>query len=256
MRLCSLTTFVRSLATALLRSSPLARRSLELGRDRVERVGHGRVQHHVRERDALTGRDGAELELVAGEGERAGAVTVARVARQLRQDADADVERATVLRRLRAALLDLLEDVGEHVAEEDRQDRRRRLVCAQAMIVARARDAGAQQTLPPIDGTEHGRAEDQELHVVVRRVARAEQVVAELVGERPVIVLARSIDAGEWLLVQQAGEPVFRRNLLQHLHRHHLMIDGDVGVLEDRCDLVLARRDLIVPGLHRDADLE
>ncbi len=124
------------------------------------------------------------------------------------------------------------------------------------MIVAGAGDAGAQQSLPPIDGAQHRRAEHQELHVVVRRVAGAEQVVAELVGQRPVVVLAGSVDAGERLLVQQAREAVLRRDLLQHLHRHHLVIDGEVGVLEDRRDLVLTRRDFVVPRLHRHADLE
>ena len=33
------------------------------------------------------------------------------------------------------------------------------------------------------------------------------------------------------------------------------MIGGDVGVLEDRRDLVLARRHFVVPRLHRHADL-
>ena len=75
------------------------------------------------------------------------------------------------------------------------------------MIVAGAGDAGAQRSLPPIDGAKHGGAEDQELHVVVRRVAGAEQVVAELVGQRPVVVLAGSVDAGKRLLVQQGGQP-------------------------------------------------
>ena len=74
------------------------------------------------------------------------------------------------------------------------------------MIVAGAGDAGAQQSLPPIDGAQHGRAEDQELHVVVRRVAGAEQVVAELVGQRPVVVLTGSVDARKRLLVQQGGQ--------------------------------------------------
>ena len=49
-------------------------------------------------------------------------------------------------------------------------------------------------------------------------------------------MLARAVDAGERLLVQQAGEAVFRRHPPQHLHRHHLVIGGDVGVLEDRRD--------------------
>jgi len=64
----------------------------------------------------------------------------AGVARQLRQHHDAGVELAAVLGRLREALLDLLEDVREHVAEEDRNNRRRRFVRAEPMIVARARD--------------------------------------------------------------------------------------------------------------------
>ena len=129
-------------------------------------------------RDALARRHGAELELVAGERERAGAVAVAGVARQLRQHLTPVSSVAALLGRLRAALLDLLEDVGEHVAEEDRDDRRRRFVRAEAVIVAGAGDARAQQALPLVHGAEHGGAEHQELHVVVRRVARAEQVVA------------------------------------------------------------------------------
>ena len=64
---------------------------------------------------------------------------------------------------------DLLEDVGEHVAEEHRQDRRRRFVGAEAVIVAGVRDAAAQQALPHVDRADHRGAEEQELHVVVRR---------------------------------------------------------------------------------------
>ena len=126
----------------------------------------------------------------------------------------------------------------------------------QTVIVAGARDARTQQPLPPIDGPQDGSAEDQELHIVVRRVAGTEQVVAELVGERPVVVLAGSVHARKRLLVQQRRQSVLRRDLLQHLHRHHLMIDGEVGVLEDRRDLILTRRHFVVPRLHRHAELE
>ena len=81
----------------------------------------------------------------------------------------AGVELAALLGRLGAALLDLLEDVGEHVAEEDRDDRRRRFVGAQPVIVAGAGDAGAEQALPLVDRAQDRRAEHQELQVVVRR---------------------------------------------------------------------------------------
>ena len=81
-----------------------------------------------------------------------------------------------------------------------------------------------------------------------------EQVVAELVAHAPVQVLAGAVHAGERLLVHQAGEAVLRRHPPQHLHRHHLVIGGDVGVLEDRRDFELAGRDLVVPRLERHAD--
>ena len=172
-RLFSLITFGSSSATACSIDLPPFVGLLELGRHVVERLGDGHVERDVRVGDALARRHRAELELVAGERERARAVAVARVARQLRQHHDARVERAAVLGRLRAALFDLLEDVGQHVAEEDRENRRRRFVRAEAMIVARARDAGAQQALPLVDRAQHGGAEHEELHVVVRVRARA-----------------------------------------------------------------------------------
>ena len=109
----------------------------------------------------------------------------------------------------------------------------------------------AQQALELVHRAQHGGAEDQELDVVVRRVAGIEQVVAQLVAHAPVQVLARAVDAGERLLVQQARQAVLRRDPPQHLHRHHLVIGGDVGVLEDRRDFVLARRDLVVARLDR-----
>ena len=153
-----------------------------------------------------------------------------------------------------AAAFDLLEDLGEHVAEEHRQDRRRRFVGAEAMIVAGVRDAVAQQALPDVDRANHRRAEEQELHVVVRRVARVQQVVAEVVADAPVQVLAGAVDAGKRLLVHQARQAVLRRHPLHRLHRHHLVIGGDVGALEDRRDFVLRRRDFVVARLDRHAD--
>ena len=81
------------------------------------------------------------------------------------------------------------------------------------------------------------------------------RLLPEVVAHAPVQVLARAVDAGERLLVQQAREAVLRRHPPQHLHRHHLVIGGDVGVLEDRRDFVLARRDLVVARLDRHADL-
>ena len=86
-------------------------------------------------------------------------------------------------------------------------------------------------------------------------VPGTEQVVPLVVAHRPVEVLARSVDAGKRLLVQQARQAVLRRRPPHRLHRHHLMIGGEVRVLEHRRDFILARRHLVVPRLDRHADL-
>ena len=83
--------------------------------------------------------------------------------------------------------------------------------------------------------------EDEELRVVVRVVAGVEQVLAGVGRHRPVVVLARAVDAGERLLVQQADQAVVVGGLAQDLHDQVLVIGREVGVLEDRRDLVLAR---------------
>ena len=139
-------------------------------------------------------------------------------------------------------------------AEEDRDDRRRRLVRAEAVILADVRDRRAQQRLVRVDRGDDRGAEEQELEVLARRVARIEQVVAGVGAHRPVVVLARAVDAGERLLVQQADEPVAAGDVLHHLHRQLLVVGADVRVLEDRRDLVLRRRDLVVTGLDRHAE--
>ena len=76
------------------------------------------------------------------------------------------------------------------------------------------------------------------------------------VAERPVDVLARAVDAGERLLVQQARHAVLLGHALERHHHQLLMVGGEVGALEHRRDLELAGRDLVVPGLDRDAELE
>ncbi len=89
----------------------------------------------------------------------------------------------------------------------------------------------------------------------MRRVARVQEVDAGVGPHRPVVVLARAVDARERLLVQQAHEAVAARDVLQQLHRELLVVAAEVGVLEDRRDLVLVGRDLVVARLHRHAEL-
>ena len=231
-------------------------RALELGRHPVERVGEDGIHRDERTGDRLVGADRAELEAVAGESERRGAVAIARVLRQFGQDIDADFQRALLLGCGRSAGLDLLEDIGELVAEVDRNDGRRRFVRAETVVVARGGDAGAEQRTEFVDCTDDRSREDEELRVLVRRVARIEQVALGGIAQRPVDVFARAVDAGEGLLVQQAGEAVLVGGLFEDRHDELLVVGGEVGRLEERRDLELSGRDFVVAGLGRDAEFE
>ena len=55
--------------------------------------------------------------------------------------------------------------------------------------------------------------------------------------------------------MQEADEPVLLGRLAQDLHDHHVVVDGEVQVLEHRRELELGGRDLVVPRLRRDAEL-
>ena len=90
--------------------------------------------------------------------------------------------------------------------------------------------------------------EDQELRVVVRRVAGVEQVLAVVGRHRPVVVLAGAVDSRERLLVQQTGQTVFRSGAAHHLRDQLIVIGGEVRIFVDRRDFVLARAPLRCGG--------
>ena len=88
-------------------------------------------------------------------------------------------------------------------------------------------------------------------------VSPGHQQAAQLgVAEREVDVLARAVDAGEGLLVEEALHAVLLGDRLEGRHQQLLVVGGDVGALEHRRDLELAGRDLVVAGLGGDAELE
>ncbi len=124
------------------------------------------------------------------------------------------------------------------------------------MIVAGRRDRGAQETAVLVHCAHDGAAERHELRVVVRRCARIEQVALGRVAERVVQMLARAVDAGERLLVQEAHEVVLLGDRLQGHHHQLLMIGGDVGAFEHRRDFELAGGHFVVARGDRNAEDE
>ena len=145
---------------------------VELVGELLERIGDGRVEDRLRPVDRRRRADRAELELVAGEGERRGPVAVGGVGGEDRQRGDAELDRAALLGGRGRALLELGDDVLELRAEEDRDDRRRGLVGAQAMVVAGVGDARPEQVGVDVDAADDRHEERQELGVGVRVVAR------------------------------------------------------------------------------------
>ena len=68
-------------------------------------------------------------------------------------------------------------------------------------------------------------------------------------------MLAASVDPGKGLFVKQADKPVLLRNVAEHLHRQLVVVGGNVCRREDRCKLVLCRRNLVVLGLCKNPQL-
>ena len=126
---------------------------------------------------------------------------------------------------------------------------------AQAVVVACARHGGAHDILVFIDALQHGCQEQQELVIVVHIVARVEEVFALHRGNGPVVVFAAAVDALEGLFMEQADHAVFHGDALHVFHHELVVVRRDVDRREDRSQLVLGRRYLVMLGLGQDAQL-
>ena len=69
-----------------------------------------------------------------------------------------------------------------------------------------------------IYGPEDRYQNSEELEVILRGLSRVQQISAFIISERPIQVLAASIDTGERLFMEQADEIVPDCYLLHDLH--------------------------------------
>ena len=150
---------------------------------------------------------------------------------------------------------DGVDDALKLGAEEDGDDGRGRLLCAEAVVVAREGDRAAQQLLILIHALDEGGEHQQEERVLAGGLAGREEVLARVGRERPVDVLARAVHAGEGLFMQQAHKAVALGDLFHRLHDELILVACGVGVNIDGGHLVLAGRDLVVLGLGEHAEL-
>ena len=242
-------------ADQLVERSGEVRRILELCVKLIELVGHDGVEDRGRARDGLRRAGHAELELVAREGERRGAVTVGRILRDGGQYVYADAQRLMLGRGVVVFVNDGVDDALKLGTEKDGDDGRGRLLRAETVIVARKGDRAAQQLLIFVHALDE-RGEDQQEHgVLAGRLAGGEEVLARVGGKRPVDVLARAVHARKGLFVQQAHKAMTLGDLFHRLHDELVLVARGVGVDVDGSHLVLAGRDLVVLGLGEHAEL-
>ena len=126
---------------------------------------------------------------------------------------------------------------------------------AQAAVVAEAGTAHAQQVVILVHARDDRKEEEQKHLVFGGIAARFEQIEPGVRAERIVGVFAAAVDAGKRLFVQEARKPVIVRDLFHRLHDQLILIGRDVRLAEDRRELVLSGRDLVVLSLGGDAEL-
>ena len=220
----------------------------------LQLLGDGGVQDGVAVAQVLSGAGHTELELVAGKGKGRSTVAVGGVLAELGQDVHAEVHLHLDGTGIRRIGRDGVDDGFQLLAHEDGDDGRRCLVGAQTVIVAGGRDGGTEQVGVLIHGLDDGGEEDKELQVLHRGVTGVQQVLVRG-AHGPVVVLAAAVDAFEGLLMLQTDQTVLRSDLLHQLHGQQVVVDGDIGGVEDGGQLMLAGSDLVVLGLGRNTQL-
>ena len=98
--------------------------------------------------------------------------------------------------------------------------------------------------------------EGHEAQILFWRLTGSVEQHAIIGAEAPVVMLTTTIDAIEGLLVEQYAETMLACHLLHQRHQQHVMVDGQVALLEDRSQFKLVGRYLVVTGLYRDGEFQ
>ena len=99
-------------------------------------LGHDGVQHHVGAGDGLGGAQHTEFELVAGKGQRRGAVAVRGVLGNVGHGIDANAQLLLGDIHVLRALNDRVQNGRQLITQKNGDDGRRGLIAAQAVVVA------------------------------------------------------------------------------------------------------------------------
>mmetsp|Transcript_60321 Transcript_60321/g.127737 ORF Transcript_60321/g.127737 Transcript_60321/m.127737 type:complete len:273 (+) Transcript_60321:455-1273(+) len=197
----------------LLGHSGSAPSHFDLGGNFAELVGHHSSQYCVDQGDVLAGAASTELESVAAEWEGRGAVTVLGRGGDLRKLLDAEVDLLRLRLILRRLAVEEALHVLRHLLSEVRGNHRwGSLHRTKSEVVARAGDGSTHEVTELVHSSNrggHDDGEDLRLACELHDIGRVEQVVLFAIGhdgQRPVVVLAASVDTLEGLLGEEGGQ--------------------------------------------------
>ena len=222
-------------------------------------LGKGGVQRNHGTGAVGFGTHGAELEAVAGKGERAGAVAVGIVYHQFRNLRDVQLHALLAAEAdevVLGTLFNVLQHLAQLLAQEGRDDGGRRLVGTQPVGVRRTGDGGFQQSVVAVYGHQRIHYEGDETQVLFGQFAGCVEQDAGIRAQRPVVVLATAVDALEGLFVQQYAEAVVACHFTHQGHDEHVVVYRQVAFLEDRSQLELVGSHFVVTGLDGDAEFQ
>ena len=224
-----------------------------------QRLCHGGIENNHCGSTVSLRAYGTKLEAITREGERRRAVAVGIVDEQFGNLRNVEFHALLAGNGeevLGVGGLYLPQQIAKLLAEERRDDGWRSLVGTQSVGVGCTHDGSLQESVVAPYGLQRLYDEHHEAQVLLCRLARCMQQHTRIGGKAPVVVLTRTVDACEGLLVQQHAEAMMAGDALHELHEQHIMVDGEVALLVDGCQLELVRCHLVVTRLHGNAQLE
>ena len=222
-------------------------------------LGHGGVQGYHGAGAVGDGTDGAELEAVAREGEGRRAVAVGVVYHQFGNLRNVELYAVLAFQReefLLGGVLNYVEQFADLRSEKGGDDGRRCFVSPQTVGVGSADDGGFQQPVVAEHAHQCLHNESDEAEVVFGRLSGCVEQAAVVCREAPVVVLAASVDTGKGLFVEQTAEAVFAGNVAHQTHDEHVVVYGQVALLEDGSQLKLVGCHFIMACLAGNAQFE
>ncbi len=138
------------------------------------------VQHHIWAGKRRGRSNHAEFKLVASEGERGSAVAVGCVFGEAGKNIAADFHKHFVFLHIRLSAFNGFQNVGQFVAQKHGYNSRRRFICAQTVVIARACHGNAEKILVFVHCLDHGSQEQEKLGILPGGIAGFQKIFSSI----------------------------------------------------------------------------